>query len=105
MLSYSIFMQLKGAAMTKWQLSQKQESIRITVQAFNTCDGSYREVTANIKANSEQDAIDKLWAISKDEIAYKFLGQYGYLTPSKLDQPAITLPEHWGASGEWFIKA
>ena len=78
------------------------EKHRITVQVLSMIDGSVREVIANVPADSEQSAVDKLFAIAKDEMAYKYLGMDGILVPSDCPIPPITTKY---ALGEWYAKA
>lgn len=75
---------------------------RITVQCLNMCDGSVREVVANVTANNEQDAVNKLFAIAKDEIAYRYLGMDGVIAPTSPVIPAFNTKY---APGDWYAKA
>lgn len=74
---------------------------RITVQCLSLIDGSVREVTANVTADSEQDAVNKLFAIAKDEMAYKYLGHDGIIGPE--GQTPYTFPKY--AEGNWYSKS
>jgi len=74
---------------------------RITVQVLSLIDGSLREVIANVTAIDEQDAVNKLFAIAKDEMAYKYLGHRGIIAPS--GQKPFTFPKY--AEGNWYAKA
>jgi hypothetical protein len=75
---------------------------RITVQCLSMIDGSVREVVANVTAETEQDAVNKLYAIGKDEIAYRYLGGNGILSPS---QPLIPAFSTKYADGEWYTRS
>lgn len=75
---------------------------RITVQAFSLCDGEFKEVVAWVKADSEQAAVDKLFALAKDEIGYKFLGDGGIIEPSICSISPIVNPYY---SGRWFARS
>lgn len=72
----------------------------ITVQVLSLIDGSLREVTANVKAATEQDAVNALFAIAKDEMAYKYLGHDGIIVP--VGQEPYTFPKY--AEGNWYAK-
>lgn len=73
--------------------------LRITVQCLSLIDGSVREVTANVSAENEQDAVNKLYAIGKDEIAYRYLGMDGIISPSSPKVPPFSTKY---AEGEWY---
>ena len=75
--------------------------IRMTVQVLNMIDGEAREVVAHVPAANEQDAVDKLFALARDEMAYRFLGRDGVISPSSAHIPPFTTKY---ASGEWFAK-
>lgn len=75
---------------------------RITVQVLSMVDGSVREVVANVPAANEQEAVDKLYAIAKDEKAYRYLGMDGVLTPSN---PLIPPFKTKYAEGTWFARS
>lgn len=72
---------------------------RITVQVLNMIDGEIREVVAMVKADSEQDAVDCLFKLAKDEKAYKYLGHDGILKPT--NGQVYTFPRY---AGEWYAK-
>ena len=56
--------------------------MRITVQILNGATGECREVVANVKAASEQDAVNTLFARArKDDYYYRFLGMHSVLSP------------------------
>lgn len=74
--------------------------VRITVQVLSLIDGSLREVTANVTATDEQDAVNKLFAIAKDEMAYSYLGHAGVIAPFG-QHPFVTKY----ADGLWYAKA
>jgi hypothetical protein len=60
-----------------------QGKIRITAQVLNGATGEVREVTANVTANNEQDAVNKLFAHARqDDFYYRFLGSYGVIVPT-----------------------
>ena len=72
---------------------------RITVIALNQIDGSLHEVVANVLASTEQEAVDKLFDIAKEEIAYKYLGANGFITPT--GQSFVTFPNY---VGQWYVS-
>lgn len=56
---------------------------RITVQVLNGATGEVREVSATVKADSEQDAVNALFARARtDDYYYLFMGRYGLLAPA-----------------------
>jgi hypothetical protein len=56
--------------------------VRVTAQVLNGATGEIREVIANVAANSEQEAVDKLFTRArKDDFYYRFLGQRGVVLP------------------------
>jgi hypothetical protein len=65
---------------------------RITCQVLSLETGEYREVIANVKADSAQVAVDKLFALAKDERAYRFLSENGVTEPSTADKLGIPNP-------------
>jgi hypothetical protein len=75
---------------------------RITVQVLSMIDGSFREVVANVPAKNAQQAVDKLFALAKDEKAYRFMDEHGVITPTDCPIPAITTKY---AAGEWWTRA
>jgi hypothetical protein len=75
---------------------------RITAQVLSLVDGSVREVVANVQADNEQQAVDKLFALAKDEKAYRFIGAHGVITPTNCPLPAIVTKY---AAGEWWARA
>lgn len=83
-------------------ITNDQGQIRITVQVLSLVDGSVREVVAWIKADSEQAAVDELFALAKDERAYRYLCSDGILTPTDPPLPAITTQY---AAGEWWAAS
>lgn len=57
--------------------------MRITVQVLNGATGEVREVTANVAANSEGEAVAKLFAKARrDDYYYRFLGRDGVINPN-----------------------
>ena len=76
--------------------------VRITVQVISLVDGEVREVVANVPAASEQIAVNMLFALAKDEKAYRFMGDHGVITPSDPPIPAFTTKY---APGEWWETA
>jgi hypothetical protein len=76
--------------------------IRITVQCLSLTDGSVREVVAHVPAETEQEAVNKLYAIGKDEIAYRYLGMDGVISPENPVIPAMVTKY---AEGEWYARA
>lgn len=82
--------------------TNEKGQIRITVQAAMLSDGTFKEVIAWVKADNEQAAVDKLFALAKDGIGYKFLGESGVLEPSIFTVPPIVNPYH---SGRWFARS
>lgn len=74
---------------------------RITVQCLSLIHGELREVTTTVTADSEQEAVNKLFAIAKDEMAYKYLGHDSIIAPT--GQEAYTFPKY--AEGNWYAKA
>lgn len=55
---------------------------RITVQVLNGATGEIREVVANVKAVSDQDAVNKLFDIARrDDFYYRFLTESGIIGP------------------------
>lgn len=55
---------------------------RITAQVLNGATGEVREVVANVGADSEQSAVEKLFALARrDDYYYRFLGNDGVLSP------------------------
>lgn len=55
---------------------------QIRVQVLSLIDGELTEITANVESEHEQAAVDKLFALAKDERAYRFLGRSGVIIPS-----------------------
>jgi hypothetical protein len=59
------------------------QSFRITAQVLNGATGEVREIVANVKAASEQDAVDKLFSKARrDDYYYRFLGHAGVINPT-----------------------
>lgn len=59
------------------------DKLRITAQVLNGATGEIREVVANVLADNEQDAVNKLFAHARrDDYYYRFLGMYGVLVPT-----------------------
>lgn len=85
---------------TRRAKARKAERQRITVQVLSLIDGSFREVTANVTAATEQDAVNALYAIAKDEMAYKYLGHDGVIAPE--GAAPYTFPKY--AEGNWYAK-
>lgn len=51
-----------------------KNAIRLTVQVLNGATGEIREITANVKAVSDQDAVNKVMATGRtDDYYYRFL--------------------------------
>ena len=78
--------------------------IRITVKALSQIDGSFREVVANVMAENEQAAVDRLFAIAKDEVYFQFLGSDGVINPSNPNVPPFVPDAKYGCPGEWWSK-
>lgn len=56
---------------------------RITAQVLNGATGEVREVVANVAADSEQDAVNKLFAVArKDDFYYRFMGMDSVISPT-----------------------
>ncbi len=56
---------------------------RITIQALNGATGEIRELVANIKAQSEQEAANTLFSRArKDDYYFRFLGHRSVITPN-----------------------
>lgn len=56
--------------------------VRVTAQVLNGSTGEVREVVANVAANTEQEAVDKLFTRArKDDFYYRFLGRRGVVLP------------------------
>jgi hypothetical protein len=56
--------------------------IRITAQVLNGATGEVREVTANVQADNEQDAVNKLFSKARrDDYYYRFLGHDSVIAP------------------------
>jgi hypothetical protein len=63
---------------------------RITVQVLNGATGECREVVANVEADTEQSAVDKLFARARrDDYYYRFLGMRSVISPTV--QGAVSL--------------
>ena len=59
------------------------DKIRITVQVLNGATGEVREVIVNVEANSEQDAVNILFARARrDDMYYRFLGHSSVINPT-----------------------
>lgn len=57
---------------------------RITVQVLNGATGEVRELVANVRAESEQDAVDVLFAKARrDDYYYRFMGMRSVVNPSQ----------------------
>lgn len=57
--------------------------IRIATQVLNGATGEVREIVANVEADTEQQAVDKLFFhVRKDDYYYRFLGMHGVINPS-----------------------
>jgi len=67
------------------------DKIRITVQVLNGSTGEVRELTANVAAIDEQEAVNTLFTKArKDDYYYRFLGHNGILNPINDRAKAIT---------------
>lgn len=56
---------------------------RITAQVLNGATGEVREVVANVAGDSEQDAVNKLFAQARqDDFYYRFLGMDSVVAPT-----------------------
>jgi len=72
--------------------------MRITAQVLNGATGEVREVVANVKAESEQSAVDKLFALARqDDYYYRFLGESGVIEPSASEKQPI----HYSCNTYW----
>jgi hypothetical protein len=57
--------------------------IRVTAQVLNGATGEIREVIANVTVDTEQDAVNKLFARARrDDFYYRFMGMDGVIVPS-----------------------
>lgn len=55
---------------------------RIDVQVLNGATGEIREITANVEAETEQHAVNKLFAHARrDDYYYRFLGHDSVIAP------------------------
>jgi hypothetical protein len=75
---------------------------RITAQVLNGATGEVREVVANVSADSEQDAVNKLFSHARrDDYYYRFLGMRGILTPVAQGAKAVTYNTmtYWALEG------
>jgi hypothetical protein len=75
---------------------------RITVQVLNGATGECREVVANVEADTEQSAVDKLFARARrDDYYYRFLGMRSVISPTV--QGAVSLVHetqtYWALEG------
>jgi len=69
---------------------------RITVQVLNGSTGEVREVVANVAADTEQDAVSKLFAQARsDDYYYRFLGMHGILAPTGGTSVMYQAQEYW----------
>jgi len=76
--------------------------LRIVAQVLNGSTGEIREVVANVPADSEQDAINKLFARArKDDYYYRFLGDSGVIEPSTDKKQPI----HYECNTYWALEA
>lgn len=67
-----------------------QDKIRITVQVLNGATGEVREVVANVKAVSDQDAVNVAFRHARrDDFYYRFLTSSGIVGPQNPDAKAI----------------
>jgi hypothetical protein len=63
---------------------------RITAQVLNGATGEMREVIAHVEAETEQDAVNKLFARARrDDYYYRFLGMRSVISPTV--QGAVSL--------------
>jgi len=59
--------------------------MRITVQVLNGATGEVREVIANVNADTEQDAVNMLFAKARrDDYYYRYLGMDSVIAPTAL---------------------
>lgn len=67
---------------------------RITVLVLNGATGEVREVVANVTADDEQSAVNKLFYYARrDDYYYRFLGRAGGFAPT---EPLGTPVQHDG---------
>jgi hypothetical protein len=74
----------------------------ITAQVLNGATGEVREVVANVTANDEQDAVNKLFSHARrDDYYYRFLGMSGIVTPVAQGAKAVTYNTltYWALEG------
>lgn len=82
--------------------TQTDAKVRITAQVLNGATGEVREVIANVTADSEQDAVNKLFAHArKDDYYYRFLGHDGVIAPIVDGAAALTYQSqaYWALEG------
>jgi hypothetical protein len=74
--------------------------MKITAQVLNGATGEVREVVANVKAQTEQDAVNALFARArKDDYYYRFLGHSGVIEPSTQEKQPI----HYSCNTYWAL--
>lgn len=65
--------------------------VRVTAQVLNGATGEVREVVANVAAENEQDAVNKLFVHARrDDYYYRFLGRHGVIDPQAIGAVSLT---------------